>query len=353
MALPNDISKIGQIANAVYNSVTANATAITALSINNNSVYPSTGGFRRNRIINGAMQIAQRATTATGTYNSVYVYASVDRWAVFSINSSTTQAQSTDVPSGFLNSFKSQRPASNTGTNPIFFIQGIEAANCYDLSGQQVTLSFWAKRGANYSGGNLTVSLITGTTADQGIAGVGSWAGRATPISTTAAITTTWTLYTFTGTVGSGVLEASVEFSWTPSGTAGADDSVYITGVQLEAGSSATPFERLPIGETLMLCQRYATVLPNSGAFGPSGSLYSTTGGVVFFKFPVTMRATPTLSGTSNAFEIFGSGAVTGTVANTSFNAQGVKFDGTSLSSPGLFGQPLGYGGSGFLSAEL
>jgi hypothetical protein len=213
--------------------------------------------FMRNRIINGAMEIAQRATTATGAYTSVYVYASVDRWPVYSPNSSTTQAQSTDAPTGFRNSFRIQRPASNTGTGPLLLAQAIESVNCYDLSGQTATLSFWAKRGANYSGGALGVSAVTGTVADQGIASVGAWTGRQTPISTSFAITTTWTRYTVTGTFGSGVLEAAVEFSWSGSGTAGADDSVYISGVQLEAGSITTPFERRQFGQELQLCQRY------------------------------------------------------------------------------------------------
>jgi hypothetical protein len=259
--------------------------------------------FLRNRLINGGMEIAQRATTATGTYNSVYVYASVDRWAVFSANSSTTQAQSTDAPSGFRNSFRLQRPSGNTGTNTLFVTQGIESVNCYDLSGQPVTISFWAKRGANYSGGNLSVSLITGTSADQGIAIIGLWAGRATPITTTTAITTTWTRYTFTGTVGSGVLEAAVEFNWTPSGTAGADDSVYITGVQLEVGTVATPFERRLFGQELALCQRYfyksfnqATVPGTVGA-GSYRGVVSTSGFRTShsFQHAVTMRASPTI----------------------------------------------------------
>jgi len=256
----------------------ASASNNIVLDASGNATFAGTAAmgssFLRNRIINGAMEIAQRATTATGTYNSVYVYASVDRWAVYSANSSTTQAQSTDAPSGFRNSFRLQRPAGNTGTNTLLCIQGIESVNCYDLSGQQVTLSFWAKRGANYSGGNLSVSFVTGTTADQGVSIVSSWAGRATPIATTTAITTTWTRYTFTGTVGSGILEAAVELGWTPSGTAGADDSVYITGVQLEVGSAATPFERRQFGQELALCQRYYEVgiarLSQYSSFGTS-----------------------------------------------------------------------------------
>ena len=277
------------------------------------TVVPSSS-FLRNRIINGGMEVAQRATTATGAYTSVFVYASVDRWAVYSANSSTTQAQSSDVPSGFRNSFRVQRPSGNTGTNSLIFTQGIEAANCYDLSGQAVTLSFWAKRGANYSGGNLSVSFVTGTTADQGVAAIDSWAGRATPISSTTAITTTWTRYTFTGTIGAGILEAAALFSWVPSGTAGADDSVYITGVQLEVGTAATPFERRQFGQELALCQRYYWTSTQSGVSASQRMFLSNTGSTVRFfhsYYPVTMRANPTILGTVSAgtFGAYGNNA--------------------------------------------
>lgn len=281
------------------------------------TVVPSSS-FLRNRIINGAMEIAQRATTATGAYTSVYVYASVDRWAVYSPNSSTTQAQSTDAPTGFRNSFRIQRPASNTGTGPLLLAQAIESVNCYDLSSQTVTFSFWAKRGANYSGGALSVSTITGTVADQGVGLVGSWTGRQTPISTSFAITTTWTRYTATGTFGSGVLEAAIEFSWSGSGTAGADDSVYITGVQLEAGSVATPFERRQFGQELQLCHRYFQRWDFSNNWGAPGGTalpatkFSTTDAIVA-SIPTNapFRTAPTCSASISAPRVVLNSAVT------------------------------------------
>jgi hypothetical protein len=72
-----------------------------------------------------------------------------------------------------------------------------------------------------------------------------------------------------------------------------------IGAVQLEAGSSATPFERLPIGETLMLCQRYFYSATNGYGFG-YGSPGSTRCGTILF--PATMRATPTLAATGQSY---------------------------------------------------
>ena len=259
----------------------------------------------RNRIINGAMDIAQRATTATGAYTSTYTYVSLDRWAVFSPNSSTTLSRSTEVPAGFRNSLRIQRPSGNTGTSVLLVGQAIESVNVYDLSSQSVTLSFWARAGANFSAGSslVTFQVVTGTAADQGIGLVDTFTGRAVPINQNLNLTTTWTRYTLVGTFGAGVQEAVFQFQWFPIGTAGADDSVYITGVQLEAGPFATPFERRSFGQELALCQRYYQ-RSNAGAangfslnggdgLGFSHPTSNFRGGA---KFPVTMRGTPTLT---------------------------------------------------------
>ena len=269
----------------------------------------NTFGFK-NRIINGAMGIWQRGTSFTfGSGANTYT---TDRWwGVCNTASGETVSQSTDVPTAQSQySLKMQRPNGNTGTAAINIVQIIETSNCYDLAGQTVTLSFWAKTGVNYSGGAMSVYVQSGTAADQGNSSYFSWTGRAFPVASTTSLTTTWTKYTFTGTVASGVLELGVQFAYTPTGTAGADDSIYITGVQLEKGSTATSFDYRPYGTELALCQRYyeksfatglapsaanATALvcqfQNSGANGAIADAY--TRGSVQFK--VTKRLAPTV----------------------------------------------------------
>jgi hypothetical protein len=214
----------------------------------------------RNRIINGAMSFWQRATTYSGTPNPA-TYTSSDRWNFYSA-SPITASRSTDVASGFQYSLKLQRPNAATTTNNLYTLQVIESTNMLDLQSQSVTVSFWAKAGANFSASSsvLNFAVNTGTVADQGSASaIGGWTGNAYPIITTATLTTTWTRYTATGAVASNALEMGVLFWFTPTGTAGADDSVYITGVQLEAGSAASPFEYRSYGTELALCQRYYT----------------------------------------------------------------------------------------------
>jgi hypothetical protein len=269
-------------------------------------------GFK-NRIINGGMNFWQRGTSFTGI-NNVPTY-SADRWVGFVSAAVAGQQilQSASVPSGtgFLYSAAFGRTAGNTNTNSIWFNQLIESNNMRDLAGQAVTLSFWARTGANYSGGAATVRVASGTTADQSTATYSAgpatgFTGYAAVINTTQSLTTTWTQYSFTGTVGSTALELAVSFAFTPTGTAGADDNIYITGVQLEKGSTATSFDYRPYGTELALCQRYFEM---SYDIGTAPSTATTTGmkfinwaingansGAGGVSFQVPKRATPTIA---------------------------------------------------------
>jgi hypothetical protein len=85
-----------------------------------------------------------------------------------------------------------------------------------------------------------------------------SWTGSATPITSAATLTTSWQRFTFTSsTLGATVSQVGVYLNWTTVGTAGADDNVYITGVQLERGANASDFECTPVGPEFAVCQRY------------------------------------------------------------------------------------------------
>jgi hypothetical protein len=289
---------------------------------------PNTFGFK-NRIINGAMGIAQRGTTGTSTG---YTFLSVDRWSTGAGAPNTTLSQSTDVPTGFLNSLKVQRPAAATSTATIATLQTIESKNCYDLSNQIVTVSFWAKAGANFSasGGSLVAQVNTGTTADQGGANYATWAGLATIASSSQNITTTWTKYTATGTASSGVLEMVLVFYYIPVGTAGADDSFYITGVQLEKGSTATSFDYRPYGTELQLCQRYYWnwSTPQFTRFAIGYNDTTTSAQIPIF-LPVPLRTTPTLGFTNMTSN---GTAITGSSVSVSNTGAWITAAGTSLS---------------------
>lgn len=255
-------TKAQLISGASSQSVTFNDATVS--SINGGPI-----GGTRNRIINGGMDVWQRGTSFTPINNAITYGA--DRWFAFT-TSGTGQArilQNGSVPAGFAYSLALGRQSGNTATAQQFICQCVESANILGLAGQQVTLSFYALRGANYSGGNLSVILSTGTTADQSSATFSGgpctgYTGNTAVINTTQAITTSWVRYTFTGTVPSNALSLGIGIGYTPSGTAGADDNVYITGVQLEAGSVATPFERRSYSTEFDMCRRYCEVYANT-----------------------------------------------------------------------------------------
>ncbi len=252
----------------------------------------------RNLIINGGFDVWQRGTSfAVST-----PFYTADRWCCWrgGYAVGATVSRSSDVPSSvFAYSFKLQRDSGNTAVTDIQMNQGIESASMRHVAGGTVTVSFWAKAGAHFSAASSTLNVVvrTGTGVDQSTASYGSWAGAAA-LSSTVTLSTSWTRYTLTFTLGSTVSEALLQFYCVPVGTAGADDSVYITGIQLEAGAYASAYERRAIGQELALCQRYYQQLGGRAAgVGEINVIgYNGTGASIMASFvlPVEMRAAPT-----------------------------------------------------------
>jgi hypothetical protein len=203
-----------------------------------------------------------------------------------------------------------QRTAGSTNTNNPNITQSFESVNSVPLAGKTVTLSFYARKGANYSATNsdISVQLFTGTGTDQNVYTAG-YTGSVAAINSTAVLTATWQPFSYTATLATNTNEIGLIFVGTQTGTAGAADYYEITGIQLEQGSVATPFARAggSIGGELALCQRYyqksypASMTPGSFFLGG----YSTT--IVENNIPnnnyfhyqpliVQMRAEPTVT---------------------------------------------------------
>ena len=255
----------------------------------------------KNAIINGGCEIAQRGTAAVTLTAASFLYP-VDR--MFAGRSSgttgaTAQQISGTTLTGFNNAIRIQRTAGNTSTNDLYFGQSMESLNSIPFAGQTVTLSFYARAGANYSSAssNLAVRLYSGTGTDQ--SGLGSaFTGSATPISTAQAITTSWVRYSFTAAISSNATQLQFLAFYTPSGTAGAADYVDVTGIQLEVGSQVSPFTRSSgtIQGELAACQRYCYKVTNDATDKTiaSGGYYASTVFLGAINFPVTMRTAPT-----------------------------------------------------------
>ena len=254
----------------------------------------------KNFIINGGMDIWQRGTSFA--LSSALAY-SADRWCSYS-SSAITVSQQTSGLTGFQYALRMQRTSGSTTTSYSQILYNAESKNSYPLAGQTVTLSFWAKAGANFSGAsnNINVGVESGTGTDQNQY-YSYFTGATLPVNTTATLTTSWQRFTYTCAMPSNSTQFAVFFNYVPTGTAGANDYFDITGVQLEIAPQATPFSRAggSIGGELALCQRYYYSINGTGTTGgsPSGVAYSSNWAMLYATVPVTMRTNPSITWTA------------------------------------------------------
>jgi hypothetical protein len=173
----------------------------------------------------------------------------------------------------------------------------METVNSIPFAGKTVTLSFYARAGANYSAasGALNYVLKSGTGTDQKH---DVYTGGVDVINQTATLTTSWQRFSYSATVGTTATELAVLFATTPVGTAGANDYFEVTEVQLESASTATAFKRNAsnIQGELSACQRYywRVLGTNLNSAFANGFAISTTQAFFAVNNPVVMRSTPT-----------------------------------------------------------
>lgn len=296
---------------------------------------------RRNLVINGAFDIAQRNTTQALTTS--FAYGCVDRWGFLQATTAAcTASQVAIATSGipFRYGLKLQRTAAATTTGVITSATAFETIDSVKFAGKQVTLSFYAKAGANYSasGSILNFRVYTGTGTDQAANNVGGWTGSTVPFSVAQVITTTLTRYTVTGTIAAGATQIAILADWTPVGTAGADDSVTITGVQLEVGATATDFEFRSVQDIYGNCRRYWRPFGNSFSGGTEGTDHVQ----ITEAFNPPMRVAPTSSLISGRVCYFRYSGTDATISSPSIVAMGISVDGCWA----LIGGGSGYTGN-------
>jgi len=264
-----------------------------------------------NPVLNSAYQIWQRGTSITGTGSTIYT---ADRWSTNASSSFTVTRQATGDTTNLPNiqyCARFQRTAAQTTTTAFSFVQSFETVNSIPFAGKTVTMSFYARKGANYSQASsiLPSYLISGTGTDQNYQT--GYTGTVLTLSNSSTLTTTWQRFTFTGTVAATATELTTYFEYTGVGTAGAADYFEITGVQLDIGSVALPFRTYAgtIQGELAACQRYYYRMvgtPSGNAFS-AGFNDSTTKAVLKEPFKVSMRIPPTAleqSGTATDYAV-------------------------------------------------
>ena len=325
---------MGQLILTQNSSVDTPASGAVILANKNGSIVKkdylgneSTLEPAKNRIINGDMRINQRNPSASGATTTDGGY-TVDRFFVSrggDYGGTLTWTWDTDVPTVaqagrvFTKSLKLLTTQDTTPgvTGYVLFHQNIEGYNIEDILGSSYntgfTLSFWIK---NSNIGTYCVAFRNSSgdrtyIAEYTINNANTWEKKT--ITVTSAPTGTWvagnglglriswTLVTGTDT------DDGVNGSWVSTneyGTANQKNwadvasNVWITGVQLEAGTSASNFEYRPYGQELALCQRYCYVPTGSGTNSPivaMGTFRSTTNCCVIIHLPVQLRNLPTL----------------------------------------------------------
>jgi hypothetical protein len=259
--------------------------------------------YSPNYVINGGMDIWQRGTSFSGA-GLLYC---ADRWTYWRDAYASGITASRQLTNDTTNlpfqkfALRIQRTSGNTGTGLLYTNQPLEDDMSTPLIGKTVTLSAWIRAGANFSGSAVNMIVRSGTGSNQP---VNNMTGATTVAAGSRAISTTWQRFSVTGTVGASATQLGVEFNYAPTGTAGANDWFEVTGVQLEEGTTASPFRRNAnsIQGELAACQRYYTRLTAGSAPGDSyavmahGWQRSGTNSDFIFQLPVELRSVPSVS---------------------------------------------------------
>jgi hypothetical protein len=352
---PGIIPQGGSDGTLQLRSSTSAGVLTTALTIDNNQNIstvnpvnlPNTFGFK-NRIINGAMMIDQRNSGASSTPSSTGYL--VDRWK-FEISQASKftvgqNLNSVTAPVGFSNylGFQTASAVSIGATDYFIIDQRIEGFNFADMgwgtaNAKSVTLSFqvYSSLTGTFGGciSNYAVtrsypftytisSANTWTTVSVTIPGDtgGTWVGA----SNAGAVQVTFGLgvgSTYSGTAGAWATTSytvSATGATSVVGTNGA--TFYITGVQLEKGTTATSFDYRDYGRELIMCQRYFQII------GASFGTYYSPNNSAYFAIPFTMRASPSVStqGTLSQDSFSGSpGSFTGAVTSNLASPNGAE----------------------------
>jgi hypothetical protein len=327
-------------------------------------------GFK-NRLINGDYSVAQRGTSFASGANNNDTY-NLDRWYVLSDGNDAVDItqDTTTVPTNQLTALALD---VETEDKKFGIAQIIEQVNCIGLIGNTVNLSFKAKVSSTTKLDNVKCAIVawsgTANTVTSDI--ISAWGAEGTNPTLIANatyenspanlnLTTSYATYSVSAAVDTASTKNIIVFIWSDVTDTTAGDFLFITDVQLEVGSVATPFERRPFGTELALCQRYffrvAAGADSFTQFGV-GRAFSGTGGNGIVNFAVPMRAKPTFAflGVVGNYD-FSPTAISGGAVPASNTHMTVGMTFSSISSGSIFilGQNSSSTPAGFtFSAEL
>jgi hypothetical protein len=305
--------------------------------------------YTRNLLVNGGFDVWQRATSST--VSTADFYGPADRWQTTRVSSDTGRTfsrqpvtSSDTAVSQFTYFMRCQRDAANAATNAINMATSFETTSVKRTQNKYVTLSFYARSGANYSAasGFLRAYITTGTGTDGRLI-TGSFTSPTTLLDSNNVLTSSWKRFSITtsAAVGNTITQMGVTFQFTPVGTAGAADYYDITGVQIETGTAPSDYEQRELGDELRRCQRYFSSLSStsSQSWIGTGIASSTSSPWVTVKWPTTMRTAPVVTTPTIGALIFFYGAASSTnptaLSATQYN--NVDMGGLTFTTPAVF----------------
>jgi hypothetical protein len=349
----------------------------TNLTVNGNAVASVGALSNRNIIINGAMQVAQRATQVTGNTSGGYLTCDRFRPTISSLGTWTVD-QSTDAPNGFSNSLKltcttaDASPAAGDSALIRYLPEGqdLQHLSFGTADAKSFVVSFWVKSNKT---GTASLSIIqiddsnafvsptytinsadtweyktivvpgntnNGIDNDNSLGLYIDWYINSGSTYSSGTNRTTWTTYTAADRNASNL------------GVGGATSDYFaITGVQLEVGTVATPFEHRSYGDELARCQRYCYAAVADGSidnYAPlaNGRFYNTSDAQFNIFFPVTMRHPPTLDSATTAAGTFfyNTGGGFGGVEATTIALNERSYNSATVYAQGASGQTAGNG---------
>jgi len=300
---------------------------IDSLNVKDGGIGGHQIGGRRNIIINGAMQVAQRGTSETGIGASAG-YFTLDRFRIQPTSTAgrLTMEQVADVHDGFANALKLTCTTADTSIaagERLLLHQKIEGQDLQQLKkgtsdAEEFTVSFYVKGNANATYALEIYDLDNNRQISKTFSVTTSW-NRVIltfPADTTgaydddSAASIQMSIFLHAGsTYTSGTLNSSAFASNNNANRAvgissffdSTDRTFFLTGLQMEVGSQATPFEHRSFGEEQALCQRYFCLFADNNELIGGGGYQSSTFPDVAVQFPVPMRTGPTLVQTSGS----------------------------------------------------
>ncbi len=233
-------------------------------------------------------------------------------WALRNTHANITVSRQTGVNNRYC--IRTQRNNGTTDTDAINLCVSMETQDAAWMATAlpTLTLSFYARSGANYSAasGNLVVTAIRGTGTDQNQ--LDGYTSSSTLATLTQALTTSFVRYSLTVTPDGSTNELAINFAFTPVGTAGAADYFDIECLQLEVSAAAGAFERRSFGREIVDCKRYYqksfpyTATPAQG-WGTTEVYYMMTvsAGAVAIRSSIPFSLSPQMRATGNTVTTF------------------------------------------------